>query len=104
MLLASRSLLTAAILVLFVASPAAAGTLDLFTFESQVIPGVNNQGWWSATLANDASNDNFFVGREFDNLHHGTSGNILRDYFNFDLSAVTGSVVSATLFLRNSTA
>jgi hypothetical protein len=57
---------------------AVAQTVQTFTTsQSGFDPGVKNQGWWSSTVPNIDSNDNYFVG-EADRL---------RNFFTFDLSA-----------------
>jgi len=52
------------------------------------------QGWWSSTERSTRSNRNYIVGR----CCH--SGGSFRNYFTFDLSTLTGTVVLATLVLR----
>jgi hypothetical protein len=70
---------------------------DVFTFNTSDSPfdvGVRNQGWWSETLAATDSSANYAVGR------NGT-GDILRNFFTFDLAALSGFTVSAaTLEVR----
>ena len=75
-----RTLLLAAVLALAFAASATAQTTQTFTTsENEFDPGVRNQGWWSVTLSNGDSNDNYFVG---------VSGpDSLRNFFTFDLSS-----------------
>lgn len=63
------------------------------TSDSQLQAGVDNQGWWSDLVANNnALNDNYITG---------LSGQAnFRSFFSFDLSAVHGTVTSATLRLQ----
>jgi hypothetical protein len=62
--------------MLALAAPAHAATTQTFsTSQSEVDPGVRNQGWWSATVANNTSNDNYIAENE------------QRDFFSFDLSS-----------------
>jgi hypothetical protein len=56
-------------------------------------PG-ENQGWWSGTEANSASNVNYFVGTLAD------SSADLNNFFVFDISDLTGPVTSAVLQLQ----
>jgi hypothetical protein len=56
------------------ATAAQAATVQtLTTSQSAFDPGVKNQGWWSGTIANNDSNDNYIV----------TAGSE-RDFFTFD--------------------
>src|SRR5262245_4364307 len=72
---------------------AAQGAVFVFdTSDSQFLSGSDNQGWWSATQVNADNNDNYFVGSN--------SGNLLRNFFTFDLGALSGTVVSAVLEVR----
>jgi hypothetical protein len=88
----------AAILVatsaLLAAGAASAGA-TLSTSDSQFTPGVDNQGWWSASplVANSDTNPSYFVGRTFDAPVH--------NFFTFDAGPLAGhTAVSATLVLR----
>ncbi|MBA4109395.1 MAG: hypothetical protein C0487_07370 [Leptothrix sp. (in: Bacteria)] len=54
---------------------------------------AENLGWWSDTLGHFANNYNYFAG------HNDVLGNDVRNFFSFDLSGLTGQVVSATLKL-----
>jgi hypothetical protein len=75
---------------------ATAATLVIPTFVNPFDPGVDNQGWWSATAVATDTNDNYIVGEDT------ITGNIYRDFFSFDLSLLdlTGlTVTSATLQL-----
>jgi len=67
-------------------------TQTFSTAQSEITPGISNQGWWSGTFSNSTGNDNYFAGQ--------LSGNDLRDYFTFDLSSIAGQglvVTGATL-------
>jgi hypothetical protein len=72
-----------------------AGMVTFSTSDSQFTTGVHNQGWWSATASNTATNDNYFVGRLSDHVRN--------NFFSFDLSSLDLSgmqIASATLELR----
>lgn len=63
------------------------------TSDSEFTPGFKNQGWWSpAPNQNFAENDNYGVGRGASFIH--------RNFFTFDLSFLSGTVVAATLEVR----
>jgi hypothetical protein len=88
----SKTILTLLIfLVLLYGSviTAHADTIIFSTSDSQFDPGVDNQGWWSDTSFNQDNNDNYFTGRDVFTVH--------RSFFSFDLSLLTGTVVSARL-------
>src|SRR5918993_885889 len=85
-------LLVAVVGVLFLSVGSVQG--EPISFETSqspfTAPGVDNQGWWSATINNNDLNTNYFVG----------SNDAYRNFFTFDLSGLdlTGQViVSATL-------
>ena len=82
------------------AAPRASTTQTLTTADSQVTPGINNQGWWTpdSSNPNDNSNDNYFVGTCGDSCNG--PGSRHRNFFTFDVSSLTGTVVSATLKLQ----
>ena len=66
------------------------------TSDSPFDAGVNNQGWWSATLANNDHNDNYLIGNTLISI----GAPEVRSFFTFDLSSLdlTGaSIVSALL-------
>ena len=63
------------------------------TSDNQFDPGVDNQGWWSTTMSNYDENDNYSAGMD-------TQGNNPRNFFTFDLSALSLPVISATLELQ----
>jgi hypothetical protein len=67
-----------------------AGIFVFNTSDSQFTPGVNNQGWWSHRPNKDL-NDDYSVGSTGDAEH--------RSFFTFDLTALAGSVLSASLEL-----
>jgi hypothetical protein len=70
------------------------GTVTLSTALSEFNPGTPNQGWRSPGEANFNSNDNYGVGSIYNEPadHH--------DFFTFDLTGLSGTVVSATLNLQ----
>lgn len=57
-------------------------------------PRAENLGWWSDKFGHVAGNYNYFAG------YNGVLDNTLHNFFSFDLSGVTGEVVSATLRVR----
>jgi hypothetical protein len=69
--------------------------VTLTTDQSEFTPGSSNQGWWSAVVENDDANDNYIVG---DSVGDGIS--LLNNFFTFDISGLSGTVVSATLNLQ----
>jgi hypothetical protein len=71
------------------------GTVVLSTSDSTFDAGIDNQGWWSATFVNSDTNDNYFVGDPFT----GDGATELNNFFTFDISALAGTVVDATLNL-----
>ena len=83
--------------------PVAATSITFNTSDSQFTPGVDNQGFWSATFANTTTNDNYFTGEL-------ASGAVLRSFFTFDLSSldltdqtVTGATLELSRHLYDST-
>jgi hypothetical protein len=72
----------------------ASGPMAFDTCASRFDPGVDNQGWWSATFGNTDVNDNYFVGS------HPNDVDLLNDFFTFDLTSLTESALSATLHLK----
>ena len=93
----SRAVLT---ILLFTAT-ASADPIVFNTSDSRFDPGIDNQGWWSATRSNLDFNDSYFVGLACDTPAC-TTVHDNRNFFTFDLSSLTGAVVSATLELRRS--
>jgi hypothetical protein len=74
----------AASLALAVPAVSQAVTTQTFTTsQSEFTPGVRNQGWWSPTLFNFDTNDNYFVGH--------SDPDRLRNFFSFDLSSACGA-------------
>jgi PEP-CTERM motif len=74
-----------------------ASTIIFNTSDSQFDAGVDNQGWWSPTVDNASTNDNYLtgelVGDEF-------TFDLFRSFFTFDLSTLNLSgqtLTSATL-------
>ncbi|MBN1854022.1 MAG: hypothetical protein JW829_14930, partial [Pirellulales bacterium] len=73
------------------------GTATLDTNTNNFTVGVRNQGWWNreGNFANaQDTNDNYFVG---DLSNDGTQ--LLNNFFTFDISNLSGTVVGATLQL-----
>ena len=96
----SRRRLLAGLSIVFVvaiglAPPAAAASLTFNTSDGQFTPGVDNQGWWSATASNVNTSDNYFTGERDD-------GAVLRSFFTFNLASLDlagQTVVAAALEL-----
>jgi hypothetical protein len=84
---------------LIFATPASADPIVFSTSDSQFHPGVNNQGWWSATRNNVDLNESYFVGLACDTAAC-TTIHDNRDFFTFDLRSLNGAVASATLELQ----
>ena len=61
------------------------------TGDSQFDAGVDNRGWWSDTIPNSDTNDNYFTGLG------------RRSFFTFDLSSLSDSATSATLKIIRAT-
>jgi hypothetical protein len=59
------------------------------TAQSPFTPGVLNQGWYSRSMLDNDSNDNYLAAHtpELD----------FRNFFTFDLAGLTGTLRSATL-------
>ena len=70
------------------------GTVTLSTNQSEFNPGTPNQGWWSPGENNDNFNDNYGVGSTAGEPHDH------HNFFTFDLTGLSGTVVSATLNLQ----
>jgi hypothetical protein len=84
-----------ALALLALQQPAYAAVFTLNTSDNQFDAGIDNQGFWSATLANADNNTNYQTGN--------SAGSITRSFFTFDLSGLNLSgqqVTSATLQLR----
>jgi len=96
-----QNLAGALMTILMVTAPAAADPIIFNTSDSRFDPGVDNQGWWSATQSNVDVNDNYFAGLTCDSPACTTVHDV-RDFFSFDLSSLSGDVVSATLEVRRS--
>jgi hypothetical protein len=77
-----------------VGSPSSTSSLTFFTSDSEFTPGVPNQGWWSPTSPNYDANSNYIVG-----ICCG-EGNYYHNFFTFDLSSLTDTVISARLELQ----
>jgi hypothetical protein len=82
------------VLLLLAASPLEGATMIFNTSDSQFDPGVDNQGFWGSTFAGSDASSNYFVGESFQPT---PAGAIRRNFFTFDLSSLSGTVVSATL-------
>ena len=80
--------------VLFMTSIAGADTYTMIfnTSDNQFDPGVDNQGWWSATASNETIADNYGVGMSHSGEHN--------NFFSFDISSINQIVISAKLELR----
>jgi hypothetical protein len=81
--------------LLALAPPAGAAVFTFNTSDSQFDAGIDNQGFWSATLANADNNTSYQTGN--------SAGSITRSFFTFDLSGLNLSgqqVTAATLELR----
>lgn len=76
-----------------VGSPSLTSSLTFFTSDREFTPGVPNQGWWSPTSANSDPNSNYIVGIC-------CGGNNHHNFFTFDLSSLTDTVISARLELQ----
>src|SRR5262249_12747331 len=79
------------IALLAAAETAYAATFTFNTSDSPFDAGLRNHGWWSATLAN-TNTDVYSVGRL-------SSGDVLRDFFTFNLASLTEQATGATLLL-----
>lgn len=77
---------------LFGFSGASNGELDVTTSDGLFVLSTNfNQGWWSDNAVNGNGNNNYIVG---------SFGDHWNNFFAFDLSSVTGTVLSADLQLK----
>jgi len=63
------------------------------TSTSPFNPGTNNSGWWSATLFNITTNDNYLVGV----LGGVPNDFFLNDFFTFFIPSAVGTITSASL-------
>ncbi len=80
-------------------SPANAELIRVPTFLNPLGGLPNNQGWWNNKDPNtNPTNSNYFVGRDLVDRDEE-----FRNYFSFDLSGVTSTVVSARLEVRRFT-
>ena len=90
-----RLVISIACLCMALAPTATAAVIVFDTSDNQLLPGVDNQGWWSATLPNVTSNAAYFTGEL-------ATGALLNSFFTFDLSPLNlagENIVSATLEL-----
>lgn len=71
---------------------ASAALVTLSTSDSPFNSGINNQGWWSDSIAQDPGNDNYLSGFSNQVTHRG--------FFTFDLTNISGVVNSATISIR----
>jgi hypothetical protein len=69
------------------------GSVTFNTNQDTFDSGIPNQGWWSATSANNDGNSNIFVGN--------SGADYLNNFFTFLLAGVQGQVVSATLRIND---
>jgi hypothetical protein len=79
--MSARLVIAIAVVVLALSRPATAALIIFNTSDNQLLPGVDNQGWWSATLANVSTNATYFTGES-------ATGALLRSFFTFDLSSL----------------
>jgi dipeptidyl aminopeptidase/acylaminoacyl peptidase len=77
--------------------PGAARTVVFSTSDSPFTPGARNQGWWNPLVDNSDGNDNYVVG--FVPGSEPDQRGEYRNFFTFDLSSLTGRVISARLEL-----
>jgi Tol biopolymer transport system component len=76
------------------AGPGPAPQIEVFSTSGRPFtPGVRNQGWWNwnPNGVNQDHNDNYFVGVSDEDEGE------YRNFFTFDLSSLTGQVISARL-------
>jgi hypothetical protein len=72
----------------------------LYTSAGEFDSGVLNQGWWSDFGGNNTYNDNYSISLSWTaDSYPYPQGIIIRDFFTFDLSAISGTIQSATLLL-----
>ena len=62
------------------------------TFGNSTLLNASDRGWYDNTGSHSAGNDNYFAG-EF-------GGEIFRDFFVFDLPAITTPLFNAQLFVK----
>src|SRR4029079_15459549 len=74
------------------ATPGGGSELVFSTSDRQFDRGIDNQGWWSANVANSDANENYSAGF--------FAGRLYRDFFTFDLRSLRGTVVAARLSVR----
>ena len=84
--------LAVTLIILATVGIVAAATQVFNTSDSQFDVGVDNQGWWSSGRAGRDTLSNYVVGRSF--------GKEFRNFFTFDLSSLSGTVISANLELK----
>src|SRR5207237_10541896 len=72
------------VLLMLAVGPLEGAMLFFNTSDSQFTPGVDNQGWWSATFSNSDTNANYATGEQV----FVQSSAIVNDFFTFDLSSL----------------
>jgi len=86
---------------LFAFSNANEGVANNLTIDSSVRYSGVNQGWWSATFSNNASNPNYFVGLATEEDDENVIGeHLLNNFFIFDISNLSAPASSAVLNLQ----
>lgn len=81
------------ILLILISNSAYAATVTTFsTAENTIEPGINNQGWWSDSANNVTGNTWYLIG-------HTPLNREYRNFFSFDISSLSGTVVGAELTL-----
>ncbi|MBW4473935.1 MAG: S8 family serine peptidase [Stenomitos rutilans HA7619-LM2] len=71
-------------------------TLVFDTSQNPFTPGINNQGFWSATYPIDGYSS-YTVGEPFWIASNLPTGDVINGYWTFDLSSLTAPITSATL-------
>ncbi|WP_160827580.1 PEP-CTERM sorting domain-containing protein [Nitrosomonas sp. JL21] len=66
--------------------------LNITTSTGDFFVSNSDSGWWASSAGHDAENDNYIAGKCCDIANH-------NNFFTFDLSAVSGNVISASLTL-----
>jgi hypothetical protein len=70
---------------------ASAGGRQTFSTSESPFRGTANQGWYGSRTGGSTRNNDYLVGK---------GGQEYRDFFTFDLSALSGNVVAARLVVR----
>lgn len=91
----NRLSLIAAAFSILLPSAAQATVVTISTSLNQLQQGADNQGWWSNTTQNNNPvNDNYYTGSS------GEFFDAFRSFFSFDLSGLSGTVISARFDVR----